>query len=150
MQIQRHTSTFQGHKHTKDPISQPQGQGSKNTKNGIIYHYKCPHINSPEAYIGESGRVLGKRVKEHLKATSPIFHHSTSTGHPLDSESFSIIHKEVDSHSRAIEEAMFIYVNDPTLNRKLGKYQLLHVWDSILEASPMLQIKPSSLPSPTP
>ena len=90
-------------------------------KSGIIYHYKCPHINCPEAYIGESGRALGERIKEHLKALSPIFHHSTSTEHPLDSENFSIIHKEVHSHSRTIKEAMFIHVNDPTLQQKSRK-----------------------------
>ena len=32
MQIQRHTSTFQGLKHTQDSMSQPQGQGPKNTE----------------------------------------------------------------------------------------------------------------------
>ena len=69
----------------------------------------------------------------------------------LDPDNFSIIHKEVHSHSITIKEAMFIHVNGPTLNRNLGKYQLLHVWDSILQASPMLHLKPSSLPtSPTP
>ena len=52
----------------------------KTNKSGIIYHYKCPHINCPEAYIGESGRALGERVKEHLKAPSRIFHHSSSIG----------------------------------------------------------------------
>ena len=151
MQIQRHTSTFQGFKHTQDSIGQPQGQGSKNTKSDIIYHYKCPHINCPEAYIEESGGALGERVKEHLKAPHPIFHHSSATGHLLEPDNFKIIHKEVHSHSRIIKEAMFISVNDPTLNRNLGKYQCPHIWDCILQASPMLQLKPSSLPaSPTP
>ena len=56
----------------------------KANKTGIIYHYKCPHINCPEAYIGESGRALGDRVKEHLKEPSPIHQHSVTTGHPLD------------------------------------------------------------------
>ena len=40
-------------------------------KGGIIYHYKCPHINCTEAYIGETGRGLGDRINEHLKAPSP-------------------------------------------------------------------------------
>ena len=128
----------------------PRDKDPKINKTGIIYHYKCPRINCPEAYIGESGRTLGERVQEHLKAPSPIFQHSTSTGHPMDSDNFNIIHKEVHSHSRTIKEAMFICVNDPTLNRNLGKYQLQYIWDSILQASPTLQLKPPSLPpSPT-
>ena len=120
----------------------------KNNQTGIIYHYKCPQIHWPSSYIGESGRSLGERVKEHLKAPSPIHLHSTTTGHPMDPEQFSIVHKEVNNHSRTIKEAMFIQVQDPILNRNLGKYQLPHIWDHLLLASPALQCKPSSLPTP--
>ena len=142
---------FKGTNTLRAQLVNPKEKDPKTWKSGIIYHYKCPHINCPEAYTRKSGRTLGERVKEHLKAPSPIFHHSISTGHPLDLENFNIIHKEVCSHSRTIKEAMFIHVNDPTLNRNLGKYHLPYVWDSILQASPTLQLKPSSLPSsPTP
>ena len=133
--------TLLGNLKDKDP---------KNNQTGIIYHYKCPPINCPSAYIGESGRSLGERVKEHLKAPSPIHLHSTTTGHPMDPEQFSIMHKEVRNHSRTIKEAMFICVQDPTLNRNLGKYQLQLIWDHLLQASPTLQCKPSSLPAPPP
>ena len=71
----------------------------------------------------------------------------------MDPEQFNIVHKEVNNQSRTIKEAMFIRVQDPTLNRNLGKYQLLHIWDHLLMVSPTLQCKPSSLPttsSPTP
>ena len=119
-------------------LGNPKDNDPKTHKTEIIYHYKCPHINCPEAYIGELHRALGDRVKEHLKAPSPIHQHSTTTGHPLDLDLFNIIHKEVHSHSRTIKEAMFIHVLDPTLNRNLGKYELLHMWDNLLQASPTL------------
>ena len=134
---------FKGTNTLRTELVNPKDKDPKTHWSGTIYHYKCPHINCPEAYTGESGRALGEKVKEHLKAPSPIFHHSISTGHPLDSDNFNIIHKEVLSHSRTIKEAMFICVNDPSLNRNLGKHQLPHIWDSILQASPMLQLKPS-------
>ena len=150
MQKQGYTGTFQRHQHTKNTFRQPQGQRPPNSQTGIIYHFKCPQINCPSVYIGESGRSLGERVKEHLKAPSPIHLHSTTTGHPMNPEQFSIVHKEVNNHSRTIMEAMFICVQDPTLNRNLGKYQLLHIWDHLLHASPTLQCKPSSAPPPKP
>ena len=78
-------------------------------------------------------------------APSPIYTHSNHTGHPLDPNCFNIIHKETFGFSGTIKEAMFIRVNNPTLNRNLGKYQLLQTWDSILQETPMLQLKPSSL-----
>ena len=89
---------------------------------------KYPHFNCPEAYIKESGRALGDRIKEHLKVPSPIQHHSSSTGHPL-----------TQGPARNIKEAIIIRVNDP-LNRNLGKYQLPHIWD-ILQDTPALQVK---------
>ena len=96
-------------------------------KSGVIYHFKYPHINCPDAYIGESIRALGERIKEHLQAPSPIHQHSSSTGHPLSPECFNIIHRETQGSSRNIKEAMFICVTDPSLNRNLGKYQLTHL-----------------------
>ena len=131
-------------------LGNPKDKGPRNNQTGIIYHYKCPQINCPSTYIGESGRSLGERVKEHFKPPSPIHLHSTITGHPMDPEQFSIVHKEVNSQSRTIQEAMFIQVQDPTLNRNLGKYQLSHIWDHLLMASPTLQCRPSSIPTTSP
>ena len=125
----------------------PKDKDPKINQSGIIYHYKCPQINCPSAYIGESDRSLGDRVKEHFKAPSPIHLHSTTTGHPIDPEQFNIVHKEVNSHSRTIKEPMFIHVQHPTVNRNLGTYQLPHIWDHLLQVSPTLQLKPSSLPA---
>ena len=99
---------FKGTNTLRTQLVNPKDKDPKIQKSGIIYHYKCLHINCPDDYIGESGRALGERVKEHLKAPSPIFHHSTTMSHPLDSDNFNIIHVEVHSHSRTIKEAMFI------------------------------------------
>ena len=141
---------FKGTNTLRTQLVNPKDKDPKLQKSGTIYRYKCPHLNCPEAYIGESGRAFGDRVSEHLKAPSPIYTHSTSTGHPLDPDCFNIIHKETHSYSMTMKEAMFLRVNDPMLNRNLEKYQLLHVWDSILQATPMLQLKPSLPQTRTP
>ena len=91
---------YRGTNTHRTQLVKPKDKDPKTQKGGIIYHYKCPHINCPDAYIGESGRALGDRVKEHLKAPSPIFQHSTTTGHALDSHNFNIIHKEVPGPSK--------------------------------------------------
>ena len=126
-------------------LATPKDKDPKLHKSGVIYHLKCPHFTCPEAYIGESGRVLGERIKEHLKGSSPIHQHSSSTGHPLSPECFNVIHWETQGSSRNIKEGMFICVNDPSLNRNLGKYQLPHIWDNILQDTPASQVKQSSL-----
>ena len=68
----------------------------------------------------------------------------------MDPDWFNIVHKKVNSHCRTIKEAMFICIHDPTLNRNLARYQLLHIWDHLLQASPTLQLEPSILPAPPP
>ena len=138
---------YKGTNSLRTLLGNPTDKDPTINQSGIIYHYKCPQINCPSAYIGESGRSLGDRVKEHFKAPSPIHLHNTTTGHPMDPEQFNVVHKEVNSHSRTIKEAMFIHVQDPAINRNLGKYQLLHIWDHLLQVSPTLQLRPSSLPA---
>ena len=73
---------FKGTNTLRTLLGNPKDKDPQNSHTGIIYHYKCPQINCPSACIGESGRSLGERVKEHFKAPSPIHLHSTTTGHP--------------------------------------------------------------------
>ena len=129
---------FKGTKTLRTALVNPKDEDPKDNQRGIIYNYQCAQINCPSTYIGESGRSLGERVKDHVKVPSCIHLHSTITGYPMDPEQFNIIHKEVSSHSRIIKEAMFICMQDPTLSRNLGKYQLPHIWDHFLQASPTL------------
>ena len=99
--IQAH---FKGTNTLRTALGNPKDKDPKSNQTGIIYHYQYPQINCLSAYIGESGRSLGERVKEHFKTPSPIHLHSTTTGHPMYPEQFNIVHKEVNSHSRTIKE----------------------------------------------
>ena len=103
---------FKGTNTLRTALDNPMDKDPKPNQTGVIYQYQCPHINCSSSYIGESGRSLGERVKEHLKAPSPIHLHSTTTGHPLGPNQFNIVHKEVHSQSRTIKEAMFICIQD--------------------------------------
>ena len=41
----------------------------------------------------------------------------------------------------AIKEAILIRVNDPSLNRNIGKYHLPHIWDDVLHKTSELKLK---------
>ena len=43
--------------------------------------------------------------------------------------------------ARAVKEAIYIRVNNPTLNRNIGKYNLPHLWDGLLQSIPELKNK---------
>ena len=42
---------------------------------------------------------------------------------------------------RTIKEAIYIRVNDSSLNRNVGKYHLPHVWDEVLVNISELKLK---------
>ena len=73
---------FKGTNTLRTALGNPKDKDPKANQTGVIYKYQCPHINCPSSYIGESGRSLGERVKEHFKAphTPSQHHHRTPHG----------------------------------------------------------------------
>ena len=61
---------------------------------------------------------LGKR----LRIPSPIYDHANISGHHTKLDNFSIVGR--NSHT--------ISINDSSLNRNIGKYQLPHILDEVL------------------
>ena len=85
-----------------------------------------------DEYIGETSRTFDERYKEHLKDPSPIHQHSNHTGYPTSHNNFQIIGWKGHSLARNIKESIFISVNNPTLHRNIGKFNLPHIWDRVL------------------
>ena len=110
-------------------------------KSGIIYRFKCNRVDCDDEYIGESSRTFGEKFREHLKAPSPIYDHYNTTGHSTTIENSSIVGREDHNLIRAIKEAIYIRVNNPSLNRDIGKYHLPHIWDEVLFNISELKLK---------
>ena len=94
------------------------------------------------AYVGETSKALGDRVKEHCKSsTSAILKHCTDYHHPLPTISnFNIIDKDPSQVTQEAKEAIHIRRLDPNLNRNIGKMSIPHCFDPLLGVKP----KPSS------
>ena len=116
----------------KDPILK---------QSGIIYRYQCDRVDCDEEYIGESSRTFGERFKEHLKSPSPIYDHSNITGHNVTINNFNIVGRKDLNQMRTIKDPLYIRVNDPSLNRNVGKYPLPYVWDEVLFNTSELKLK---------
>ena len=89
-------------------------------------------MDCDEEYIGESARNFEERFKEHLKAPLPIHDHLNTSGHAVTIDNFSILGREDENLKRTIKEALYIRVNNPSLNRNIGKYHVPHIWDEVL------------------
>ena len=136
---------FKGNTTIKQALMKPKDQDHKDKKSWVIYSYQCRDIACDEEYIGETSRTLGERYKEHLKQPSPIHAHIQQTGHTSTTSNFNIIGREDQGLARTIKEAIYIKVNNPTLNRNIGKYNLNHIWDRDLFNTPGPKIGSSQM-----
>ena len=125
----------------RDVLVHPKARDTILKKSGVIYRCRCGRVDCEEEYIGESGRTFGERFREHMRAPSTIIDHHNTTGHEVSLDNFSIVGREDNGIARNIKEAIFIRVNDPSLNRNIGKFQLPHIWDEVLARSPEVHLK---------
>ena len=82
---------FRGDRTIRNLLLAPKDKYPIIKKSGVIYRYKCDRLKYDEEDIGVSSRTFGERFKEHLKAPSPIYDHSNSTGHMTTIENFSTV-----------------------------------------------------------
>ena len=132
---------FSGGSTIRNLLVHPQHKDTILKKSGVIYRYKCGRVDCENEYIGESGRTFGERFREHMKPPSPIIDHQNITGHEISLDNFNIVGREDNSTARNIKEAIYIRVNDPSLNWNIGKIQLPYIWDEVLARSPELKLK---------
>ena len=123
---------FKGGVSIKNLLVAPKDQDPMLKKSGVIYRYKCDRFNCDEEYVGESSRTFGERLKEHQNAPSSIYDHYNITGHKISIGYFSIVGREDQNLMRTLKEALYIRLNNPSLNRNIGKYHLPHIWDEVL------------------
>ena len=132
---------FKGGLTIKNLLLAPKDKDPILKKSGVIYRYKHDRVECDEEYIGESTRTFAERFKEHQKAPTPIYDHFNTSGHTVTIENFSIVGREDQSLMRTIKETLYIRVNNPSLNRIIGKYHLPHIWDEVLLNIPELKLK---------
>ena len=113
----------------------PKDKLDKFAVSGAIYRIPCADCGA--SYIGESGRPLSTRLKEHKKAVAELSkHHSgvaehvVDTGHEIDWEAVSILDKEPWQQQRKILEAIHIRRERPSMNRDQG-YELTPIFDPL-------------------
>ena len=131
---------FKGGLTIKNILMAPKDKDPILKKSGVIYRYKCDRVECDEEYIGESARTFAERFKEHQKASSPINDYYNTSGHSVTMDNLSIVGREEENLMRTIKEALYIRVNNPFLNRNIGKYHLPHIWDEVLFNIPELRL----------
>ena len=85
--------------------------------------------------------TLGERYRQHLKEPSPIHVHSLQVD-TMPHQTISRSYGREDQHlPRTIK--IYIKVDNPTLNRNIGKFNLNDILDRVLLHTPGLKINSS-------
>ena len=99
----------------------PKDKSPDDSKCGIIYEVRCPQCRY--TYVGETGRTLSTRIKEHLnpkRVPTAVGDHIRDTGHTISPRDFKIVAREDLEIRRKIREAVEIRVRRPEMNRDTG------------------------------
>ena len=109
----------------------PYGRAGDCLKSGVIYLIHCMACGSE--YIGERGRPLCLRVKEHLagmrrsKTHTPLGAHKVQSHGDSEFEvSVSILTLESEISARKALEALWILAKDPEMNRRDEQNSVTH------------------------
>ena len=114
----------------------PKDPTPKESQCGLVYHIKCQSCE--HTYIGETGRNMGVRFKEHTtrkNTNSAVKEHLEATNHRCSMENVKILEREENWYKRKIKEAIMIQRHQPTLNRDKG-LELPPVYSSLLSHDP--------------
>ena len=141
------------HTTIRNLLLHPKDKVSKEDTAECVYRIPCK--NCQKVYIGETGRSLGVRMKEHRKEVelhegkkytrstrnqshseqnkSAITDHVNTENHIIDWEETTIIGRESDRTTRWIREAVKIRQEAKhVVNRDEGVFMLSHVYDDLL------------------
>ena len=112
-----------------------------NERNGVVYRISCGNCN--EVYIGQTGRTLQHRVKEHQRAlatfdaiynTSAVAEHAIKRKHQIDWNNASVIDCQENMIKRCFLESWHIKTSSCTMNRENGP--LPEVYSALITQKP--------------
>ena len=98
-----------------------------------MYSVEC---GCGEKYIGETGRTMNLRMKEHQRAVkydntlNGISVHANTTRHAIAWETNKVLHKEKDWNKRKVLEALYIREEQTSMNLDNG-LKLHPTWGTI-------------------
>ena len=115
----RSSTTLRNHLvHPKDPV--PPGR-----RGGVVYEIPCGECD--QVYIGETGRPIGERIKEHQRDVrlscvdrSAVAEHAWGAGHRPNWDDVRCIDHEPHWYTRRVKEAIHIRLRHNNINRDSG------------------------------
>nr|XP_054766797.1 uncharacterized protein LOC129273954 [Lytechinus pictus] len=109
----------------RSQLIRPKDRPIPDRRDGVVY--KIPCSTCDKVYIGETGRPVGERMKEHrrdvrLRRTdsSAVAEHAWDSDHPPNWDEVSCIASDKHWYTRRIKEAIQIRLHPSNINRDSG------------------------------
>ena len=107
-------------------------------RTGVVYNLHCNEC--PAQYIGQTGRRLDTRVREHESAArkGDVFHsaiaeHLATNNHALDRDSITVLDHDSNDRRRCIKETVQIVRNhDSLLAQNYSSTPISSVWHNVI------------------
>lgn len=96
--------------------------------------YEIPCGDCSQTYVGQTGRYMSTRLKEHrravdhLETTSSLAQHVTATGHSIDFEGMEALTSIESRGLRTLREAVEIERRPHNMNKRDDSLHLPHAW----------------------
>ena len=124
---------FQSRRTLHTILSKVKDNPAEEKVKGVVYKIDC---SCGDTYIGETGRTLKVRLKEHKRAvctqlsTNGIAVHVNQTGHDIEWNSAQVLERESKWWKRRYKEALRIQAESTTMNLDQG-LQLNSIWSTL-------------------
>ena len=119
------TTSFRPMTSLRKVLSHPKDPLPPSTRSGVIYQIPCRDCD--KSYIGQTGRTLLQRIKEHQRAVktmntdnSALAEHVWSEYDHIGWEDATVLDQHSFLHSRCVMESWYINNIPETLNREKG------------------------------
>ena len=116
--------------HPKDPVL-------PDRRDGVVY--KIPCSTCDKVYIGETGRPVGERMREHRRDvqyrrtdSSAVAEHAWNAEHHPGWDKISCVAQDKHWYTRRVKEAIQIRLHNNNINRDNG-IDIPNVWLSVIQ-----------------
>ena len=116
---------FRPHRTLKQALVNLKDRVPLQQKAGVIYRIPCS--GCPRVYVGQTGRTLAQRLKEHKRALvnghlaqSAVAEHAAQESHDIDWEGATVMDVQQQYHRRCLLESWHIRSESNIMNRDEG------------------------------
>ena len=151
-------TSLKPHRTIRNTVVHPKDKRDPLQTAEAVYEIPCDSCN--KTYIGETGRLLSKRVEEHKTETdkvtarsftrskstsstaeiykSAIAEHAATQNHVIGFDKASVIDQETNKTTRWLKEAIWIRSRgNATINKDEGGYKLDNIYDQLIKRQPI-------------